>query len=67
MDDGVSGVNERILSTLLNEMDGVSGNDSDIMILASTSRPNKLDDALLRPGIFYFTMPLYLIDDSLNR
>ncbi|KAI8609771.1 P-loop containing nucleoside triphosphate hydrolase protein [Chytriomyces sp. MP71] len=48
-EDGASGVNERVLSTLLNEMDGVSEQNG-VIVIGATSRPEKLDDALLRPG-----------------
>lgn len=40
-----------MLSTLLNEMDGV-GSASQILVVATTNRPKMLDDALLRPGRF---------------
>ncbi|KAJ3177939.1 hypothetical protein HDU87_004221 [Geranomyces variabilis] len=48
-DDGGSGVNERVLSTLLNEMDGVQERKG-VFVIACTMRPDKIDDALLRPG-----------------
>ncbi|KAJ3075025.1 hypothetical protein HDU98_009469 [Podochytrium sp. JEL0797] len=48
-EDGASGVNERVLSTLLNEMDGVA-EQKGVIVIGSTNRPEKLDDALLRPG-----------------
>ncbi|KAI8816743.1 P-loop containing nucleoside triphosphate hydrolase protein [Fimicolochytrium jonesii] len=48
-DAGSSGVNERVLSTLLNEMDGVQERKG-VFIIACTTRPESLDDALLRPG-----------------
>ncbi|KAI9344899.1 P-loop containing nucleoside triphosphate hydrolase protein [Obelidium mucronatum] len=48
-EDGASGVNERVLSTLLNEMDGVA-EQKGVIVIGSTNRPDKLDDALLRPG-----------------
>nr|WCZ58393.1 cell division control protein 48 [Paratrimastix eleionoma] len=48
---GGSGVRERILSTLLNEMDGVQ-QTKDVLVVAATNRPDLLDDALLRPGRF---------------
>ncbi|KAJ3258802.1 AAA ATPase cdc48 [Chytriomyces hyalinus] len=48
-EDGASGVNERVLSTLLNEMDGVS-EQKGVIVIGATNRPEKLDDALLRPG-----------------
>ncbi|ORZ41221.1 P-loop containing nucleoside triphosphate hydrolase protein [Catenaria anguillulae PL171] len=44
-----SSVNERVLSTLLNEMDGVSTGDG-VVVVGCTSRPWDMDDALLRPG-----------------
>ncbi|KAH6567790.1 hypothetical protein BASA60_008880 [Batrachochytrium salamandrivorans] len=48
-EDGAGGVNERVLSTLLNEMDGVQER-REIIVIACSNRPEKLDDALLRPG-----------------
>ena len=48
--DSGNGVNERVLSTLLNEMDGVEGRQG-VMIIGCTNRPDHIDDALLRPGI----------------
>lgn len=44
-----NGVNERVLSTLLNEMDGVEER-TDVFIIGCTNRPAAMDDALLRPG-----------------
>jgi SpoVK/Ycf46/Vps4 family AAA+-type ATPase len=49
-EDGTSGVNERILSTLLNEMDGIGGRGQ-VLVVAATNQPQLLDDALLRPGM----------------
>jgi SpoVK/Ycf46/Vps4 family AAA+-type ATPase len=46
-----TGVMSRILSTLLNEMDGVSsGLREPVLVLACTNRIDALDAALLRPG-----------------
>lgn len=46
-------VQERILSTLLNEMDGVSiGNKRNVLVIGATNRRDLIDDALLRPGRF---------------
>ncbi|RUS35367.1 hypothetical protein BC938DRAFT_471651 [Jimgerdemannia flammicorona] len=47
--DGTSGINERVLSTLLNEMDGVEGRRG-VFVIGCTNRPNQIDDAILRPG-----------------
>lgn len=43
-------VHFRVLSTLLNEIDGVSGQTSGLLVLAATSRLDDIDEALLRPG-----------------
>jgi SpoVK/Ycf46/Vps4 family AAA+-type ATPase len=51
--DGGSDAEIRVLSTFLNEMDGVDGSVEDgILIFAATNRPHTLDAALLRPGRF---------------
>lgn len=47
--EGTSGVSERVLSTLLNEMDGIS-KSHDVLIVGCTNRPDMMDSALLRPG-----------------
>ncbi|KAJ3386578.1 hypothetical protein HDU92_002390 [Lobulomyces angularis] len=50
-DDGGTGVGERVLSTLLNEMDGIqSNNEKKIFVVGCTNRPEMVDEALLRPG-----------------
>jgi SpoVK/Ycf46/Vps4 family AAA+-type ATPase len=43
------GVGERMLATLLNEMDGVEGSRG-VVVLAATNRFHAIDKALLRPG-----------------
>ncbi len=46
-----SSAETRVLSTFLNEMDGVDGSPKDgVLVLAATNRPWTLDAALLRPG-----------------
>ncbi|KCV68022.1 hypothetical protein H696_05490 [Fonticula alba] len=45
------GVSDRVLATLLNEMDGVDP-ATGVLLLAATNRPDMLDPALLRPGRF---------------
>ena len=43
----------RVLSTFLNEMDGVDGSINDgVLVLGATNRPATLDSAILRPGRF---------------
>lgn len=50
--DAMSGLQSRILTTLLNEMDGITntGGKQDILVVAATNRINSIDAALLRPG-----------------
>ncbi|XP_065868118.1 cell division control protein 48 homolog B [Euphorbia lathyris] len=52
-----STVGERLLSTLLTEMDGLE-QAKGILILAATNRPHAIDAALMRPG--RFDMVLYV-------
>ncbi|KAF9973137.1 spermatogenesis associated protein 5, partial [Modicella reniformis] len=46
---GSNGVSERVLSTLLNEMDGVEER-AGVFVIGCTNQPGAMDDALLRPG-----------------
>ena len=48
---GGDSVQERVLSTLLNEMDGVSGGKN-VLVIGATNRRDLIDEALLRPGRF---------------
>ena len=45
-------VGERVLSQMLQEMDGVKGKDDQVIVIGATNRMDKLDKALLRPGRF---------------
>ena len=48
-----SSAEARVLSTFLNEMDGVDGSVEDgVLVLGATNRPGTLDRALMRPGRF---------------
>ena len=50
---GRQGVEARVMSTFLNEMDGLdTKKDDGVLVLAATNRPNVLDEALLRAGRF---------------
>ena len=48
---GIDKENNRILTTLLNEMDGFSTNNG-VLVLAATNSFQSLDPALIRPGRF---------------
>ena len=50
--DATSGVQSRILTTLLNEMDGITSADGKqgVLVVAATNRLGAIDAALLRPG-----------------
>lgn len=50
-DSGSDSVQERVLSTLLNEMDGIE-NAKNVIVIGATNRPDMIDAALLRPGRF---------------
>ena len=45
-------VGSRVLSTLLNEMDGIDTENQGVIVLAATNRIEAVDDAALRPGRF---------------
>jgi transitional endoplasmic reticulum ATPase len=44
-----SGVGDRVISQLLTELDGLEQLE-DVVVIATTNRPDLIDDALLRPG-----------------
>jgi transitional endoplasmic reticulum ATPase len=46
---GDSGVTERVVSQLLTELDGLESLE-DVVVIATTNRPDLIDVALLRPG-----------------
>ncbi|SIR89729.1 transitional endoplasmic reticulum ATPase [Haladaptatus litoreus] len=46
---GDSGVSERVVSQLLTELDGLETLE-DVVVIATTNRPDLIDDALVRPG-----------------
>ncbi len=57
---GGSGVTERVVNTMLAEMDGLEDMQG-VVVIAATNRPNLLDPALLRPGrldeLIYVSIP----------
>lgn len=54
-EDGGSGVEGRVVATLLTLMDGMDefeGDEGKVVVVATTNRPNAIDPALRRPGRF---------------
>uniref|UniRef100_A0A0R3RWW6 AAA domain-containing protein n=1 Tax=Elaeophora elaphi TaxID=1147741 RepID=A0A0R3RWW6_9BILA len=62
-DRSESHVGERVLTQLLTELDGLE-EKGDVMVLAATNRPDRLDSALLRPGRFNLTIHIPLPDEE---
>lgn len=62
MADG-NGVQQRVLSTLLTEMDGIVSADG-VLVIGATNRVDLLDDALLRPGRFDDILHVDLPDEE---
>ncbi len=68
-----TGVTDRVVNQLLTQLDGVEDLNG-VFILAATSRPDMIDQALLRPGrieklvlidfpdMVYFCVLVYLYD-----
>ncbi|MCX8205892.1 MAG: CDC48 family AAA ATPase [Candidatus Micrarchaeota archaeon] len=59
-DEG-SKVTERIVNTLLTEMDGIA-NTKRVVVIAATNRPDILDVALVRPGRFDYVIEVGIPD-----
>ena len=58
-----NGVQERVLSTLLTEMDGIVS-ATGVLVVGATNRVDLLDDALLRPGRFDDILEVPMPDDE---
>ncbi|MFA6329158.1 MAG: AAA family ATPase [Candidatus Micrarchaeia archaeon] len=65
-DSDGSRVTEKIVNTLLTEMDGVQ-NLKDVVVIAATNRPDIIDPALLRPGRFDKLIQIPQPDESARR
>ncbi|MEW6748600.1 MAG: AAA family ATPase [Candidatus Micrarchaeota archaeon] len=59
--DSLDEVGQRVLSELLQQIDGASKSEKTVMIVGATNRPDELDPAMLRPGrldkIIYMHLP----------
>uniref|UniRef100_A0A4X2L3F3 non-chaperonin molecular chaperone ATPase n=2 Tax=Vombatus ursinus TaxID=29139 RepID=A0A4X2L3F3_VOMUR len=63
---GAGNVADRVLAQLLTEMDGIE-QLKDVIILAATNRPDKIDKALMRPGRFDRIIYVPLPDTATRR
>ncbi|MEM4626027.1 MAG: AAA family ATPase [Candidatus Bilamarchaeaceae archaeon] len=59
---GTDEVTPRILSTMLQEMDGAVKTKANLIVVGTTNIPNQLDPALLRPGRFDKIIYMHLPD-----
>jgi len=61
MTESLDSVGPRVLTTVLQEMDGASKSDKPVIVIGATNLPNELDPAVLRPGrvdkIIYMHLP----------
>ncbi len=61
-ESGMDEVTPRVLTTLLQEMDGAVKSKASVIVIGATNVPNKLDPALLRPGRFDKIIYMHLPD-----
>lgn len=54
----------RVVATLLTELDGFSASEHQLMVLATTNRPEDVDEALRRPGRLDWQIEFRLPDES---
>ncbi len=60
--DSLDEVGPRVLSTLLQEMDGATKSGESVIVVGTTNVPGELDRALLRPGRFDKIIYMHLPD-----
>ena len=61
-----SGVGERVVSQLLTELDGLEAME-DVVVVATTNRPDLIDSALIRPGRLDRHVHVPVPDESARR
>ncbi len=66
-ESNASEASRRLLTQLLQELDGVNGRPARLLFLAATNEPWLLDDALLRPGRFDEKCYVPLPDEPARR
>jgi len=65
--DSLDEAGQRVLSTLLQEMDGANKSKSSVIVIGSTNVPNELDPAILRPGRFDKIIYMHLPDKAARK
>ncbi|MBI5227017.1 AAA family ATPase [Candidatus Micrarchaeota archaeon] len=60
--DSIDEVGPRVLTTLLQEMDGASKSKATVMVVGATNMPQELDHAIMRPGRFDKIIYMHLPD-----
>jgi transitional endoplasmic reticulum ATPase len=66
-ESGMDEVTPRVLTALLQEMDGAVKSKASVIVIGATNVPNKLDPALLRPGRFDKIIYMHLPDAEGRR
>ena len=61
-----SNVTERVVSQLLSELDGIEDMEN-VVVIATTNRPDLIDNALLRPGRFERHIHVPVPDEAARR
>ena len=61
-----SNVTERVVSQLLSELDGIEDMEN-VVVIATTNRPDLIDNALLRPGRFERHVHVPVPDEAARR
>lgn len=61
-----SGISDRVVSQLLTELDGIDTLEN-VFVIATTNRPDLIDDALLRPGRLDYQLQVPLPDAEARR
>jgi len=65
--DSLDSVGPRVLSTMLQEIDGGTKSKAVVMVIGATNLPNEIDPALLRPGRLDKIIYMHLPDPEARR
>jgi SpoVK/Ycf46/Vps4 family AAA+-type ATPase len=67
MSEGIDVVGPRVLSEMLQQIDGANKARGTVMVIGATNMPNELDPALLRPGRLDKIIYMHLPDPEARR